>query len=386
VTTVFPRTWKNAAGETCTAYRVTYYVAGKKKFKQFKTEAAAGRFVRRLDSVINLESVQARNADSPPLGKFADLWLTACLKGRLGEHPLEPETVRTYRGYVENWIKPNIGHLRLRAVKRRDVVEFRMMLIEKCRSRSTASKILTALRAILDYAVELEIIETAPTNKISIKQGGGRHAKTVLIHSKRDMARMITLAQELTQDKDQRVAHAWQRYSLMLELLVYCGLRLSELRGLPRDGVDVKHASLSITQRADRSGRIGPPKSARGRRTLYMPDTLAARLQAWLRTHNHELVFPSASGVPLFGENIRKRMWENIQAKAGVPAYNIHSTRHFYASRLIEDGANLKEISTSLGHADEAFTLRVYGHLFRDPASEARRRQRANTLQLPASD
>jgi hypothetical protein len=35
-----------------------------------------------------------------------------------------------------------------------------------------------------------------------------------------------------------------------------------------------------------------------------------------------------------------------------------------------------------MGHSDEAFTLRTYGHLFRDPETEARRRARANALVL----
>lgn len=257
-------------------------------------------------------------------------------------------------------------------------------MLEADISRLTARKILTALRSILDYAVQMETIDTDPSSKITIKVGG-RYRTTIPIHSKRNMARIIALAQELAKSKNKRSKRVWTRYSLMLEILVYCGLRLSELRGLPRTALDIKHAKLTVMQRADRNGRIGPPKSERGHRTLYMPETLALRLKEWLQTHNHDLVFPSATGRPLFPENIRKRMWVYIQTAADVPCYHIHSTRHFFASRLIESGATVKELSTDMGHADEGFTLRVYGHLFRDEESERRRRQRSNALVLPGS-
>jgi integrase len=392
MTKVYPTRWKTASGEERTAYRIAYFVAKKKKFRQFKTERAAARFVRRLDSVVAVEEAEHHSSKTPTVASFAKTWLKACEVGRLGEPPLDPETIVGYTAYVDNWInqlpigedQQPIGDMKLGAVKRRDVVNFRAALLESHVSRLTARKIMTALRSIFDYAVQQEVIETDPTYKISIKISA-RHRTNIPIHSKKSMAKIVTLAYELSQSTNKLTQRTWVRYSLMLELLVYCGLRLSELRGLPRTACDFKHAKLSITQRADRNGRIGPPKSARGRRTLYMPDRLVPRLKAWLQTHNHDLVFPSRTGLPLFPENIRKRMWMHIQLAADVPCYTVHSTRHFFASRLIESGCSVKELSTDMGHADEGFTLRVYGHLFRDEESERRRRERSNVLVLPGS-
>jgi integrase len=389
---VFTRNWTTASGETRTSYRIAYYVAKKKKFRQFKTERAAARFVRRLDSVIAVETAEHTISNTPTVRSYAKTWLEACKVGRLGEPPLDPETIVTYTGYVDNWIKmlpigedqQPIGDMRLGAVKRRDAMDFRAALLNSDISRITARKILTALGSIFQYAVEMEVLESNPVQRITIKTGG-RHRTTFTIHTKKHMAKMIALARELAQSENKQTRRVWTRYSLMLELLVYCGLRLSELRGLPRDALDIKHAKLTVKQRADRNGRIGPPKSVRARRTLYMPETLGPRLEAWLQTHTLDLVFPSPTGRPLFPENIRKRMWMHIQEAADGPSYHIHTTRHFFASRLIEKGVSVKELSTDMGHADEGFTLRVYGHLFRDEESELRRRKRANDLVLPGS-
>jgi integrase len=114
-----------------------------------------------------------------------------------------------------------------------------------------------------------------------------------------------------------------------------------------------------------------------------MPEKLSARLKEWLNTHNHDLVFPSEkSGIPLFPENIRKRLWMELLRLTECPSYHLHATRHFFASRLIEKGCTPKELSAALGHADEGFTLETYGHLFHDAETERRRRERVNDMVL----
>ena len=50
----------------------------------------------------------------------------------------------------------------------------------------------------------------------------------------------------------------------------------------------------------------------------------------------------------------------------------IHQLRHHYASVMLAGGVSLKELAEYLGHADPAFTLRVYAHLL--PSSHDRAR------------
>jgi putative nucleotidyltransferase with HDIG domain len=51
----------------------------------------------------------------------------------------------------------------------------------------------------------------------------------------------------------------------------------------------------------------------------------------------------------------------------------IHQLRHYYASVMLAGGVSIKKLAEYLGHADPAFTLRVYAHLL--PSSHARARQ-----------
>jgi len=50
----------------------------------------------------------------------------------------------------------------------------------------------------------------------------------------------------------------------------------------------------------------------------------------------------------------------------------IHQLRHYFASVMLAGGVSIKELAEYLGHADPAFTLRVYAHLL--PSSHDRAR------------
>jgi integrase len=46
--------------------------------------------------------------------------------------------------------------------------------------------------------------------------------------------------------------------------------------------------------------------------------------------------------------------------------YRPYSLRHYYASKLIEKGKDLKFIQQTMGHAQIEMTLNIYGHLIKD--------------------
>jgi integrase len=51
----------------------------------------------------------------------------------------------------------------------------------------------------------------------------------------------------------------------------------------------------------------------------------------------------------------------------------MHALRHFYASALLDAGESIKAVAVWLGHANPAFTLRVYAHLMPESPGRARR-------------
>lgn len=53
----------------------------------------------------------------------------------------------------------------------------------------------------------------------------------------------------------------------------------------------------------------------------------------------------------------------SLNSHPSSPNYTPHTFRHYYATRSIEKGANIKAIAVLLGHADVSTTLRMYFHI-----------------------
>ena len=57
-----------------------------------------------------------------------------------------------------------------------------------------------------------------------------------------------------------------------------------------------------------------------------------------------------------------------------------YSLRHFRASILINQNVDLKTLQYEMGHSDPAFTLRKYGHIFRDQKEINKRKTLQETI------
>jgi integrase len=57
-----------------------------------------------------------------------------------------------------------------------------------------------------------------------------------------------------------------------------------------------------------------------------------------------------------------EHVWQPLLSKAGLPYRKYHSTRHTYASWLLEDGADLRWVQLQMGHASIKQTAGTYGH------------------------
>lgn len=364
-----------------TAYRVQFTLNGKRHYRQFKTQRAARRFAENLGSYRAAEARRSRLEGATRLHAFCDRWLTDCEKGRDGRAPLERGTIEAYRANLDLHIKPLIEDQPIRQVTPADIREFRDALLARM-SRSHAKKVLSQLGAILRYAVDLEELSGSPAAGISITVPA-RSTRRVAIHTKAQMRTILAMADRMAEGEEKGARTAvWRRYRAMLGVLVYGGLRISEVCGLPRGAVDAIGLTIEVSQRLDKFGNLGPPKSARGHRAVDLPEVAIVRLVEHAKTHRHQLMFATTNGQPMSVRNFTARCWTRIQELAGVPYRNLHSARHFFASRQIEAGANVKELSLMMGHADEAFTLRVYGHLFHDADTRKRRKARAEALVL----
>src|SRR6476469_6199224 len=84
-----------------------------------------------------------------------------------------------------------------------------------------------------------------------------------------------------------------------------------------------------------------------------------------------DLLFTGPRGMHVERRWLTRTVLAPATTKAGVPWASFHTFRHTCASLLFAAGKSTKQVQVWLGHADPAFTLRVYVHLLDDGLGDA---------------
>lgn len=377
-------------GEKGTSYQVRYPSPEAKSgyaYASFDTLKEARAFTENLGALKHAPGGQALTVP-----EAVDRWLDICEKiGRDGRERVEPETYKEYERRAKvmkayEWDKP------LHKLETPDIVAFRKWLLEE-KTRDLARRTLSSFHSVIIEMKREGLITHDPATGITVKAGGRYEEEDNEVEIPTDdEIRAIYAAAERLARKNDYMAKVWARYRPMIYLAGFTGMRPSEYRGLAWSQFKGDH--VRVTQRADRTGIIGPVKSRAGRRTLYIPSFLTEMLDAWkddCPTSPLDLVFPTATGKPMALVNFRAGAWDPLMKEAGltktikrggktvvVPRYTPYALRHYFASKLIEGGHDLKFIQKAMGHSKIEITFNVYGHLIR--GREDHYRQSAETL------
>jgi integrase/recombinase XerD len=139
------------------------------------------------------------------------------------------------------------------------------------------------------------------------------------------------------------------------------GLRLGEGLRLQVRDIDAQRMFLHI-------------RSGKGNRDRYVPlsqRTLLLLREQW-KTHRHAtLLFPAkghggqgaaTATEPMCRTTLQRAFRLALEASGIRKAAHIHTLRHSYATHLLEQGENLRQIQVNLGHTSPVVTA-IYTHL-----------------------
>ncbi|MGC9478243.1 tyrosine-type recombinase/integrase [Streptomyces sp. WG4] len=341
------------------------------RYRDLDGKEHARHFERKLDAQRWLDEVTASmvtgqyvdpRAGRVTFEKYAEKWEGSLIASEAGER-ITDNALRLH-------LVPALGARSMAAIRRNDIQVLFKHLSDQLGPGSVRN-VYDVLVRVMTAAVDDKVIASSPCRRITLPAMPDEEVTPPTVEQVEAMARVMP---------------PYIRAAIVT--LAGSGLRIGELLGLKVSDVDFKAGAIRVDRQRLQSGKIGPPKTAKSRRTVPVGEVVTDALLAHLAARpSREWLFTMEEGEPL---NYRrwKTEWNGARkalqaAENGaaeregrkaveLPHMVTHDLRHFYASALIAGGASVKQVQLVLGHASAVITLRIYAHLW--PGEEDRTR------------
>lgn len=320
------------------------------------------------------------------LNEMFNLWVQV-------KRGIRDTTLRNYKYMYNMFVAPYFGKQRISIIVKSDVKRFYNSLIEdKGLSVSTLDGIHNVLHQVFGLAVDDDYIRRNPTDNV-LKEL--MQAYTVRSEKRR----------ALTKDEQDlflsflRKSPEYRHWYPIFAIMIGTGLRVGEATGLRWcdidlvDGmIDVNHTLIYYKRETDGVYfNIHSPKTQNSIRTVPMLDFVreAFLMEKQYQEENNLHCSMTVDGftdfifVNRFGQiqhygtlnkalnRIIRDCNDEILTKGTadqvlLPHFSCHSLRHTFATRMCEQGVNIKVIQDILGHADVTTTLNIYADATKD--------------------
>lgn len=380
------------------------------------------------DFYYNGNKVQLREKMS--YADFLDYWIDT-----YASFNLHYSTTISYINIIKNHVKPRIGYYQLWQLDTRLLQEFiNKIYVEYAFSKNYMASILKVVKGSLKYACyTLNYINTNPAEHV--------HAPRI-DKINNDPAHIFT------QEEIEKILERFKgTHSIYYSFLTayYTGMRVSEVYGLTWDCIDFENKTLTINKNIIKKNQYGLPKrknitkghsvgvwyygdckNPQSKRTISIGDTLVnalkeykkeqeenrkfygdsylcyyekkvlnditkkeeiklieAKLELGVSLPEAQLVFVKENGQFL-GTDSPKYAFKVIHYELGINS-RFHDFRDTHATRLIENGADIKAVSKRLGHSTIQTTYNIYVRVTEKMESDTvdKFEEYTNTLDIP---
>ena len=281
---------------------------------------------------------------------------------------VDPGTWNDYRTHATKRLIPEFGDRRLDEIATADVREW---LAEASAAGvykpKTLNNALGVLVVCLNQATNDRLLQTNPAARVK---------RLPLGHVERDYLRISEI--------DLYLSCCSTAYRPLAEVLISCGLRISEALGLIWEDIDLAKGTITVNRQAKGTrGQTGATKSRRARSVQAGPDLIRTLTDLRARQGEHHRTprrpvftmpvrrtkasqgrWPSAGAPAVIDRNTVTRDWHKAALRdAGLRDMPLHALRHTAAATWLYCGQPLIYVQRALGHASITTTESFYGHL-----------------------
>ena len=292
-----------------------------------------------------------------PFGEWIDFWYQNFCKLSLRE-----TTKVGYENCIYRHIIPSIGQIPLNQFTQNDLQQFYAKLKKNGRLHHSATKGTATsdrtvrachalCRAALEKAIAEQLISKNPSIGCRLPPKKGREMQ---ILSPSDLGRFLARAKE-------------EGYYELFLLELSTGMRRGEILGLKWSDLKFADGSLRIARQVVAAGSqtlVQAPKTKTSIRTIILPPYMVEILAEMKKQRTCEWIFPSPikDGEPRNPSAVYHR-FKLILERSGCKNVRFHDLRHTFATMAIENGMDVKTLSSMIGHTSAETTLNIYSHI-----------------------
>lgn len=295
---------------------------------------------------------------------------------------LADNTLKGYRIRYEKNIKSEIGRMKLSDIKQYHCQEIINKMFDSGKySYGTMELTQITMHAIFKVAVENDLMTKNPAENLSL----------VNRDEDDDERRVLTREEQKIFIKYSEKTQYHNAYCLVLET----GMRAGEIGALKWTDIDFDKRCINInhTLLQKKGGfYLGKPKSKKSKRQIPLTnkavdilkrqkqdqELMKKKSSDWSKEWE-SLVFTTKNGNPVGQSTFRTciiRIVKNINADRKYSSTNgfyevfehtyMHSLRHTFATRCVENNMNFKTLQIIMGHSTLSTTMDLYAHVTED--------------------
>ena len=292
---------------------------GKAIYKNVLGKTQAEAKAKLKQAIEEAKGLDTAKAGRYTVGQWMEVWFEHYAKVKV-----RPSSHQTYRGYIDNHIKPNIGEIPLEKLTSLELQKFYKKLLEKGRvdrlesrhqakglSPKTVRNIHQIISSAMNLAREQKLIAVNPAEGCALPRLEHREMQTLPVEQLQSFLR------------EARDSGVFELYYLELAT----GLRRGELLGLKWEDIDLERGDLRVRRQIARiNGEVveAPLKTKNAYRTLPLAeDTVSILLEQKEKVGGSPWVFPSPTGGPISPDSVL-HMLHRVLKRAGLPRVRFH--------------------------------------------------------------
>lgn len=268
------------------------------------------------------------------------------------ERNLSPHTLRNYASDLEQFRAHLFGvekrdDIPVGEIDRLTIREWMAGLHADHKKTSVARK-LASLRTFFQFLVREGKLESNPAKLVATPKIERKLPNHL---SMEDAVRFIETPDTTTD--------LGRRDRAILEFLYATGIRVGELVGIDIADVDMREKMVRVTGKRKKQRIVPFGEPAREALVIYLEDTRGTFLNNCPAAQRSNALFLNYQGTRITTRSVGRMIDKYIKLCADIHDISPHSLRHTFATHLLDQGADLRDIQELLGHA-RLSTTQIY--------------------------